>query len=103
MSNYSDNMVATMTKKGAYTYAEAVAFAEEHNLSARSVVSKIKSLGLDYTPKPKAASKTGEPRTRKADLVANIATAIGANHDALSGLAKADMRALEELIAHIDE
>jgi hypothetical protein len=100
MSQYTDNMVATMTKKGSYTFAEAQAFAEANNLTVRSVVSKIKSLGLDYTPKPKAAS-TGAPRIRKADTVVAIAKALDASSDELAGLAKADAASLSALLMAI--
>ena len=100
MSQYSDNMVATMTKKGSYNFAEAQAFAEANNLTVRSVVSKIKSLGLDYTPKPKAAS-SGQPRIRKADTVEAIAKALDASSDELAGLAKADANSLSALLMAI--
>jgi hypothetical protein len=99
MSNYSDNMVAAMTKKGSFTFAEAEAFASENNLSTRSVVSKIKSLGLAYTPKPKAAS---QPRFRKADTVAAIAKALNTDSDSIAGLAKADAASLSALLMAID-
>jgi hypothetical protein len=98
MSNYSDNMVKAMTAQSAWTFAQAEAFASEHNLSTRSVVSKIKSLGLDYTPKPKALA---QPRFRKADTVSAIAKALDADADALAGLAKADAKALSALLMAI--
>ena len=98
MSNYSDNMVKALTTQAAWTFAQAEAFASEHNLSTRSVVSKIKSLGLDYTPKPKALAK---PRFRKADTVLAIAKALDADSDELAGLAKADASALSALLMAI--
>lgn len=101
MSNYSENMVAAMTKKGAFTFADAEAFAAEHNLTTRSVVSKVKSLGLDYTPKPKAASKSGD-RIRKADTVAAIAKGLDINVESIEGLAKADARSLSALLMAIN-
>jgi len=99
MSNYTDNMVAEMEKIGSFNYDSAEAFAEKHGLSTRSVISKAKSLGLEYAPRVVAKSST--PRVRKSDVVAQIAEQLGADADALSGLAKADMRSLNELVSHI--
>lgn len=100
MSAYSDSMVATLTRQGSWTFAQAEAFASEHNLTTRSVVSKIKSLDLAYTPKPKAASKA--PRIRKADTVAAIAKALATDSDSLAGLAKADAASLSALLMAIE-
>lgn len=102
MSNYTEKMVAAMTAKGSFTFAEAEDFAKQHNLSTRSVVSKVKSLGLAYTPKPKAARKNPDA-VRKADIVTAIAATLGADADKLSGLAKADTKALAELVRCIGE
>lgn len=99
MSNYSQSMVAELTKKGSWSFAEAEAFASRFNLSTRSVVSKIKSLDLDYTPKPKALA---QPRIRKADTVAAIAKALCTDSDSLAGLAKADAAALSALLMAIE-
>lgn len=99
MSNYTDNMVAEMEKIGSFNYDSAAAFAEKHGLSTRSVISKAKSLGLEYAPRVVAKSST--PRVRKSEVVAQIAEQLGADADALSGLAKADMRSLNELVSHI--
>ena len=100
MSNYTDSMVAEMVGQGSWNFAQAQAYAEKHNLSTRSVVSKIKSLDLPYTPKPKAASKS--PRIRKADTVAAIATALATDSDSLAGLAKADAASLSALLMAIE-
>lgn len=96
MSQYTDSMVAELTKIGSFNYDSAQSYANSHNLSVRSVISKVKSLGLEYTAREvvKAASK---PRVRKSDVVAGIAASLQVNADALAGLAKADMAALEAL------
>ena len=99
MSNYTDKMVAEMENIGAFTYDSAAAFAEKHGLSTRSVVSKAKSMGLDYTPR--VVAKASKPRIRKSDMVLAIAEQIGADADALAGLSKADMRSLNELVSRI--
>ena len=101
MSNYTDSMVAEMVAQGSWNFAEAQAYAEKHNLSTRSVVSKIKSLDLDYTPKPKAAA-SGAPRILKMDHVTAIAKALDVNVESIEGLAKADSRSLSALLMAIN-
>jgi len=100
MSNYSTSMVTALQSQ-AWDYESASAFASEHNLSVRSVISKIKSLELDYTPKPKTVSTSG-PRVAKADIVSAIAKALDADPDSIAGLAKADARALSALLMAIN-
>jgi len=99
MSNYTPSMVTELQSQ-AWDYESAFAFAAEHNLSVRSVISKIKNLDLDYTPKVKTVSTAG-PRVLKADIVAAIAKALDADPDALAGLSKADGRALNALFMAI--
>ena len=100
MSNYTEKMVAQMEKIGSFDYASAEAFADQYaDLSTRSVISKAKSLGLDYTPR--VVAKAATPRVRKSDIVAQLAEQIGADADALAGLAKADMRSLNELVSRL--
>lgn len=95
MSVYTDSMVTELCAS-AHTYESATQFAAKHNLSVRSVVSKIKSLGLAYEKKP--VVKGSVVRIRKADVVRVIATKLGLEDEALSGLGKADMGALQELL-----
>ena len=96
MSNYSQKMVKVMTAQENWDYAKAEEFASQNNLSTRSVISKVKSLGLSYTPKPKAEAKM--PRVRKADVVGAIALALEIPADTIAGLAKADASALANLL-----
>ena len=93
-------MIAEMQSAGSFTYDSASAFAEAHSLSVRSVISKVKHLGLDYTPKPKTVSSAG-PRVSKSEIVDAIAKALDADADMLAGLAKADARALSALLMSI--
>ena len=95
MSAYTDSMVTELCAS-AHTYESAAAFASKHNLSTRSVVSKIKSLGLAY--ERKVVVRSGVVRIRKADVVRVIETKLGLSDEALSGLGKADMGALQELL-----
>lgn len=96
MSVYTDSMVVELTQAGAFDYASASAFAEKHNLSPRSVISKIKSLGLPYERKPVPTKM--EVRIRKADVVRVIESKLGLDAEALSGLGKADMGALQKIL-----
>ena len=98
MTAYTDKMVSDMTSAGSFTYESASEFANAHSLSVRSVIAKVKNLGLPYTPKPVTKSSAG-PRITKADIVLLIAEAAGANPVALAGLDKADVRSLRALLA----
>ena len=100
MSNYTESMVSALLSNASWDYDQAVKYAADNNLTARSVISKIKSLGLDYTPKQKATAKSGTT-VRKSDIVAAFASEINADADKLSGLAKADKAALNALISAV--
>ena len=100
MSNYTPTMIAEMQSAGSFTYESASAFADAHSLSVRSVISKVKHLGIDYTPKPKTVSTAG-PRVAKADIVEAIALALDTDADSIAGLSKADARALSALLMAI--
>jgi hypothetical protein len=101
MSNYTDKMTAELVSAGSFTFDQAASFADKYQLSTRSVVSKIKSLDLDYTPKAKPASKAGA-RTTKADLVQAIALGLSCSFESIEGLSKADSRSLSALLMEIN-
>ena len=103
MSNYTPKMEAELREKDEWTFADCEAYAENYpEISARSVASKVKSMDLTYIPKPKAATKSGAPVIRKSDIVRAFAASIGANYDAISGLAKADKASLLNLIQAVN-
>jgi len=83
----------------AHTYETAAAFASKHNLSVRSVVSKIKSLGLAY--EKKVVARVEVVRVRKADVVAEIAARLSTDVEKLAGLGKADAASLQQLLKAI--
>lgn len=98
MSNYTPKMEAELREKAVWTYDDCAAFAERYSeISTRSVVSKVKNMGLEYIPQPKKAKGTKGRDIKKADIVRGIAAAIAVNYDTLAGLAKADKLALEAL------
>lgn len=96
MSAYTDKMVAQLMAASSWNYYDCEAFADEYKLSTRSVISKVKSLGLLYVPKPKPVAKGGQ--VRKTDVVEGIATAVGVTFESVEGLAKADKRSLTALL-----
>ena len=95
MSAYTEKMVAALHSKEQWSYDQAVAFANENGLSVRSVISKIKSEKLGYTPKPK--TKSGAKPVQKMTIVQSIAGYIGVNVELVEGLAKADKNSLIRL------
>lgn len=94
MSKYTENLVTTLQAQDVWTYAEAVAFAEEHNLKPRSVIAKINSLGLQYVPKPKRVNKRQEPVVKKEAMVNAIQAALGVTVPSLMKATKADLERL---------
>jgi hypothetical protein len=98
-SNYNEAMVAelvelTEANAGVFTYAMALAFAEANGLKHRSVIAKVKSLGLAYEPKPVKVTKQGEPVVRKAELVAAVEAALGVAVPSLEKATKSDLQVL---------
>jgi hypothetical protein len=65
--------------------------------SYRSVIAKAKSLGMAYDSKP--APKKRLATVTKSELVARIEMAAAAEEGALSGLEKAPVKALANLLA----
>ena len=99
MSAYTDKMVNQLKAVDSWTYDQASDFADEHSLSVRSVISKLKNLELNYIPRP-SVKRAGGPRIKKSDMVVQIAEALGMadNAEALAGLEKADVRSLKNLL-----
>lgn len=95
MTAYTDIMVETLQAQETWSYDDACEFASKHGLSNRSVISKIKSLGIDYEPKARPAAATIV--IRKSDIVASIATLAGVNFESIEGLGKADKASLVAL------
>lgn len=94
MSQYTDELVAALNAKKKWTYAEAVAFAGEHDLKPRSVIAKIGSLNIPYEKKPERVTKKGEPVILKAQYVRAIEDALGVVIPSLTKLTKTDLAVL---------
>lgn len=89
-------LTKTATENGSVSFEMAEALGEQFGKSARSVIAKVKQLGLAYTPKAKPAKR--EKGLTKADLIAQIAENLGTNAEVLAGLNKATAKALSELV-----
>lgn len=96
MSNYTPQMVADLVAAQAFTYQDAQTFASQHNLSVRSVISKVKSLSLDYTPKPTAPA--GPRQASKADVVRQLEGVLSIDLEGLEGASRKSLIALSKLL-----
>ena len=100
---YTDKQVAALQKAaddfGTLNGTIAGQLADELGQSKRSVIAKIKSLGLDYAVASKPVK--GTRATSKAEYVAAIAKALDADATDLAGLEKATALGLSRLLAAI--
>ena len=77
MSNYTDSMVAALRAQAPFNLAKAKAFAEQHgSISYRSVIAKVKSLGLEYEKAAPVAKKAKSDEPTKAATLAAIRSAL---------------------------
>ena len=74
--SYTDRETAIVVSAAPLTYETAVALAEKLGKSTRSVISKAKSLGLDYTPKAPVTTASAKRGPTKAQIMADIRSAL---------------------------
>ena len=98
--NYTPAMVAVIEEYDRFDKAVAIEIADKIGKSPRSVIAKIKSMGLDYTVQ-RPVRKDGLPISRKIDTVLAIAKALDMDPLDLDGLTKAPKSALEALLREI--
>jgi len=98
--NYTPEMLAVIASYTTYNKDVAAEIAIKIGKPLRSVIAKIKSLGLDYAVQ-RPVRKDGSAISRKADTVAAIAKALDMDLNDLDGLAKAPAKALESLLREI--
>ena len=98
--NYTPEMLAVIKGYDAFNKATATEIATKIGKSPRSVIAKIKSMGLSYTVQ-RPVRKDGSPVSRKAETVAAIAKALDMDLNDLDGLAKAPRSALIALLREI--
>ena len=99
MSNYTPQMVSSLMDGAVTNYDTAVSYADGQAVSVRSVIAKVKSLGLDYTPKTRIL-KRGD-RVTKLELVRAIEKSLASGTDSLAGLEKSNVAALSRLLVEI--
>ena len=98
--NYTPSMLAVINGYDSFNKETATEIAREIGKSPRSVIAKIKSMGLSYTVQ-RPVRKDGSAISRKADTVAAIAKALDMDLDDLDGLTKAPRSALIALLREI--
>jgi hypothetical protein len=100
-SVYTNQMVEVMTASQPLNadVCNELAATFGNGITARSVIAKAKSLGLDYVVKAKPARK--KAAASKADIVNAIAKAVDADDGSLDGLVKAPANALNALLSNL--
>ena len=91
----TEKMVATYTANPNRETVEALA--KELGKNTRSVIAKLSREGV-YKAQPRV-TKTGEPVVRKAELLAQIETALGVEFPSLVKASKADLQRLIDTIS----
>lgn len=98
MSNYTDQMVAKIKASAPLNLAKAQALSADFgNVTYRSVISKAKSLGVEYVKAAPAAKKSREDSPTKAAYLAAIRKGL-ALPDREGDLTKAELAAVLESI-----
>lgn len=96
--NYSEEMIATMTER--YTAnpnrATVDALAEEFDKTARSVISKLSTLGIYQ--KAERVTKRGEPIIKKEVYIAQIQEALGIELASFDKMTKSDLQNLADML-----
>lgn len=95
---YTGALIAEMRKIGHFTYESASLFALKNNLSLRSVIGKVRALGLDYTPKTIETASKRSTRS-KAEIVESIQSAINSPLSSLSKMTVNDLEVLEKFLS----
>ena len=99
MSNYTDQMVAKIKASAPLNLAKAQELSSEFgNVTYRSVISKAKSLGVEYVKAAPAAKKSRDDTPTKAQYLAAIRKGL-ALPDREGDLTKAELATVLESIA----
>tara|TARA_R100001443_G_scaffold100987_1_gene108557 strand:+ start:130 stop:465 length:336 start_codon:yes stop_codon:yes gene_type:complete len=98
--NYTPDMIAVIEGYDTYNQATAKEIAGIIGKSPRSVIAKIKSMGLSYAVK-RRVRKDGSASVLKTDTVLAIAKALDMDALELDGLQKAPKNVLEALLREI--
>ncbi len=99
MSNYTDEMVAVMTAAQPLNLEKAKELAAGwEGINHQSVISKARSLGLEYVSKPKRAASKKIMGPTKADILFSIRDQLGLP-DREGDLTKAELSSILESFA----
>jgi hypothetical protein len=100
--NYTPDMEAVLENAQPINYERAIQLGKEMDRSPRSIIAKVKRMGLTYIVKTGSLEvKTRAPRVTKADYVEAIAKALSMEADELAGLELARIRSLANLLMNI--
>jgi hypothetical protein len=99
MSNYTPELESAIRAlPRPVSFDAATKFAEANGLKARSVIAKIKNMGIDYTPKPVKVTKRGEPVVAKGEFISAIEAALGVALPSLTKMVKGDLETLARIV-----
>lgn len=97
--NYTAEQEQILTDSAPVSFEDCQQFAVDFGKTPRSVIAKVKQLGLEYIPKAKPSKKVSKGDT-KAELVRKIEAELD-SADYLGGLEKATASALVNLLGVI--
>lgn len=105
MTKYSISQEKELREIGTFNLASATKFAEKHGLPVRSVIPKIKSLGLTYeTKKTGTVSReaaSGSRERNKAQIVASVQTILALDLRSLGSMTNTDLQELEKRLLEV--
>jgi hypothetical protein len=99
-NNYTQEMIDDMTARytAVPTRATVDSLAQEFDKTARSIISKLSTLGIYQ--KAERVTKRGEPIIKKEVYIAQIQEALNAEFPSLEKMTKADLVALVEAVSN---
>lgn len=105
MTKYSISQEKELREIGTFNLASATKFAEKHGLPVRSVIPKIKSLGLTYETKKSAGvsreAASGSRERNKAQIVASVQAILALDLRSFSNMTNTDLQELEACLLKI--
>lgn len=96
---YSTAQERELREAGVHNVETARAFGEKHNIPVRSVIAKIKTLGLAYEVKGKTkptGAISGARNRTKEQLVESVITILGLRLPSLRSMTNTDLEELEK-------
>lgn len=93
---YSDKLVTELREIGSFNHSKALLFAELYGFPVRSVIAKVKALGLPYETKQKTA--TPGRGAVKEKIVHRINELLGQPLRSISLMTNSDLEKLEKIL-----